>query len=452
MNHVINAIENKKHTLGIFIDLSKAFDTIDHGKLMVKLENCGIRGNCFELIKNYLSPRKQCTMFLNEKSDHQSVLYGVPQGSVIGPLLFILYINDIVKASNGGLFILFADDTNIFITADTEAEAYRIANEVLISVHCYMINNKLHINLGKCVYIHFRPRLNNNQRMTCARTRSREEELSLSLNGIKLKKVTKTRFLGVIIDENLTWDDHIEYLESKLNSCIVMIKRIRKSIPKAHYKMIYHSLFESHLTYCISAWGGASPSKLHKIVSIQKRCIRILFGEKLSFDHPEFYETCARARTYQEHKAPKNFELEHTKPLFNKHNLLKLQNLYSLRMFLETYKIMKNHQPISLFSLLSVNTASKRHIMILPPKVSLDISKNNFVYKTCFIWNKCVQKVFVLPELDLKIQIVIPGSVTNSDFTASIPFVKNRIKCHLLQIQAIGSHNEWLPHNHIIFK
>ena len=304
-----------------------------------------------------------------------------------------------------------------------------------------------YINLGKCTYIHFRPKLNNKQRLTCARTRPFKLEPSLSLNGIKLKKVSKVRFLGVIIDENLTWDDHIEYLESKLNSCIVMIKRIRKSIPKSHYKMVYHSLFESHLTYCISTWGGASPSKLQKVVAIQKRCMRILFGEQLSFDHPEFYETCARTRTYEEHIAPKNYVLEHTKPLFNKHLLLSLQNLYSLKMFVETYKIIKSHQPISIFSLLSINNTSKKQLLV-PPKISLDISKNNFVCRACLIWNKCVQKVFTQPKLDTNKHIVIPGSNKNSDFTASIPYVKNRMKHHLFGIQVIGHPDDWLPQNY----
>ena len=132
-----------------------------------------------------------------------------------------------------------------------------------------------------------------------------------------LEQVTQTKFLGVIIDEGLNWEAHIEHLERKLNSCIVMIKRIRKSIPESEYLKIYNALFMSHLSYCISCWGGISSLKLLKLFAIQKRCVRLLFGKQLTFDHAEYYETCARVRTFEEHMAPKNYCLEHTKPIFN---------------------------------------------------------------------------------------------------------------------------------------
>ena len=344
------------------------------------------------------------------------------------------------------MFVLFADDTNIFVAADTESEVYRIANQVLAKINQYMISNQLHINVGKCSYMHFHPRLNNEQRLTCARVRCYNRNLSLNLNGIKLNKVDKVRFLGVIIDDKLTWEPHIEYLESKLNSCIVMIKRIKKFIPKSHYDTIYHSLFVSHLTYCISAWGGTHQSKLLKIFAIQKRCLRILYGEQLSFDHPEFYQTCARVRTYESHMAEKDFTLEHTKPIFNKHHFLTMHNLYHQSVFMETVKILKWHRPISIYSLMKINHFSKRYLL-LPPKVTLDVSKNNFVYKSSLIWNHLIQKILVSPPLDNSTGIVIPGSVTNSDLAVSIGFVKNAVKRLLLNIQKQGDPIEWIPQN-----
>ena len=450
VDNVLKCIENKKHVLGIFIDLSKAFDTLDHEKLMVKLENYGIRGNCYQLMKSYISSRKQYSTFLNTKSDQKTVMYGVPQGSVLGPLLFLLYINDIVNVCSNGTFVLFADDTNIFIAADTEHEVYRLANRVLMNVTKYMVSNQLHINIGKCSYMHFQPNLNNAQRMTCSRTRIYDHSLNLFLNGTKLSKVDKVRFLGVIIDDKLSWEPHIKHLESKLNLCIVMIKRIKKFIPKSHYGTLYHSLFVSHLSYCISAWGGTHQSKLQKIFAIQKRCLRILYGEQLSFDHPEFYQTCARVRTYESHVAEKDFTLEHTKPIFNKHNFLTLHHLYHQSLFMETLKILKWHRPISMFSLLQVNDFSKRHLLI-PPKVTLDISKNNFLYKSSLIWNYLIQKVLVSPPLDKYTGTVIPGSIMNSDLSASIGFVKNSSKQFLLNVQKQGDSDEWSPHNFNLF-
>ena len=124
IKYIADKIEQKKHVIGIFLDLSKAFDTICHEKLLVKLDSYGIRGNCLKLIKNYLLNRKQITKFNNFKSDSKNIMFGVPQGSVLGPLIFLLYINDIVNSAFEGETVIFADDTNIFVTGNNEEETY----------------------------------------------------------------------------------------------------------------------------------------------------------------------------------------------------------------------------------------------------------------------------------------------------------------------------------------
>ncbi|KAL5258599.1 hypothetical protein ACHWQZ_G009170 [Mnemiopsis leidyi] len=129
VEHIESLLAKKQHVLGIFIDLSKAFDTIDHRKLTTKLEHYGIRGNALQLISSYLSNRKQYVNVLDIKSDELPVHYGVPQGSVLGPLLFILYINDICNISTDAKLVLFADDTNIFVAAESISKVYEIANK-----------------------------------------------------------------------------------------------------------------------------------------------------------------------------------------------------------------------------------------------------------------------------------------------------------------------------------
>ena len=151
--------------------------------------------------------------------------------------------------------------------------------------------------------MHFKPNFNAAQRLTCTRVREYGNENILKLGNTKLKKVDKVKFLGVVIDEKLNWEEHVKHMTQKLNSSIVMTKRIIKFIPKSEYMKIYDALFKSHLCYCISTWGAIPSSKLQGIFSIQKRCIRLLFGSEYSFDHSGYYETCARARSYQDHKS-----------------------------------------------------------------------------------------------------------------------------------------------------
>ena len=148
-----------------------------------------------------------CVHYYNVKSNLASVRYGVSQGSVLGPLLFLLYLNDIANTTPNGDFVLYADDTNIFVAGNSKEAAYEKANEVLNYVYKYMASNKLHINMSKCNYMYFRPIIANFQ--VCARSR---ELLKLSINGKNIKQVASTKFLGVIIDEDLSWLPHVEYL------------------------------------------------------------------------------------------------------------------------------------------------------------------------------------------------------------------------------------------------
>ena len=135
-----------------------------------------------------------------------------------------------------------------------------------------MLKNLLHINMGKSVHMHFRPNQIANERLTCARGCEYDNENGMKIGNQKLKKVDQVKFLGIIIDDKLNRKQHIDHLAQKLNSSIIMIKRIMKFIPNSEYNKMYDVLFESHLSYCISSWGAIPNYKLQSIFLIQKRC------------------------------------------------------------------------------------------------------------------------------------------------------------------------------------
>ena len=429
-------LEANEHVIGIFIDLSKAFDTIDHNQLMHKIENYGFRGKAFDLIKSYMTNRNQFVQFLDKKSNLAPIRYGVPQGSVLGPLLFLLYINDIVNATSGGDFVLYADDTNIFVAANSREGVYKKANEVLNCIYNYMASNKLHINMGKCNYMYFRPNIANYQ--VCARSR---EMLKLSINGKNIKQVAVTKFLGVIIDEDLSWIPHVEYLNKKLKSCCGAIKRIMHYIPDAQIVNIYHSLFESHLSYCINVWGGVSPAEIEKLFITQKYCMRILFGKQ-----PYWFitETCQRVLSFNE-QMHRDFSKEHTKPLFKSNNILTVSNLYNYHALIEVYKIMKFKTPYSIYSRFHM---SDRKILLILNKVKFDKHKQQFFYNAAMKWNQISN--FLIKPYEIKVinskdtdESSLNNVVLTYDFTLSVSVLKAKLKKIIMDIQCDGIANEW---------
>ena len=344
LNYSINCIEKSikkgNSVLGIFIDLSKAFDTIDHKILLAKLENYGIRGVALKLIESYLSDRKQLVNILGEISDELLVLFGVPQGSCLGPLLFLIYINGLPNISNNAEFVLFADDTNIFVEAKNRMLAYENANKILKAVHLYMLVNKLHINTSKCCFIDFKPDKNVIP----------DSNLCLKINNVVIKQVNEARFLGVTLDENLNWKSHIHKLSKKLSCSAGILNLIKDSIPEDLYKSLYFTLFESHLSYGITVWGGVSNNKLEPLFKLQKKCMRILFGDKEAYLNK--FKTCARSRPLDNQILGQEFySREHTKPLFNQHGIMNVRNLHIYHCSNEILKILKFRTPYYTVSL-----------------------------------------------------------------------------------------------------
>ena len=282
LNYTVTKICEKikcgESVIGIFIDLSKAFDTIDHQKLLYTLENYGIRGIAGDLIKSYLVNRQKYTETVGEKSKCLKVLFGVPQGSVMGPLLFLLYINDRTQCCKVSNFVLYADDTNIFVSGSTFEEALAKANNVLKSVSEYMMVNQLHINLTKSYYINFTKNMTIYENL-----RHPSDYPQLKINDAVIKEVDEIKFLGILLDKKISFEPHANYLCKKLCCGIGSLKRMRNFIPEKLKINLYRTLFESHLSYGISVWGGIGIAKINKLFTVQKRCIRMFFSRPTSF-------------------------------------------------------------------------------------------------------------------------------------------------------------------------
>jgi len=196
------AVDMQEFSIGVFIDLSKAFDTLDHNILLRKLEHYGIRGLALQWFQNYLYNRKQCVTLNGATSSIQDIIYGVPQGSILGPVLFILYINDIVNCSDLLSFILFADDTTLLFSCKDFGQLNQIINVQLAKVSDWLKANKLSLNTKKTNFILF----GNKRTGSVAGT-----TFSIVIDGNAIEQVDHAKFLGVVLDAKLNWKKHRIY-------------------------------------------------------------------------------------------------------------------------------------------------------------------------------------------------------------------------------------------------
>uniref|UniRef100_A0A672G3Z8 Reverse transcriptase domain-containing protein n=1 Tax=Salarias fasciatus TaxID=181472 RepID=A0A672G3Z8_SALFA len=262
---ITNAMDNKQFLVSIFVDLQKAFDTLDHEILLQKLYKYGIRGVAHQWVASYLKDRSQFVEVNDTKSNFCNITCGVPQGSVLGPILFLLYVNDIVSASNVLKCILFADDTTLFYTGKNINEVLQTVENEFQKVLHWFNANKLSININKTKFMVF----------TC---KEKDIGARLSIQGLEIERVHEVKFLGVLIDEHLTWKSHTERVKTKLSQTVAVLHKLKESLNKNALLLLYNSLIIPHLTYCIEVWGNACKTYLDPICILQKRALRVVNG------------------------------------------------------------------------------------------------------------------------------------------------------------------------------
>jgi len=261
------AMNNKQIARSVFCELSKAFDCVNHRILISKLEYYGIRGKHKTLINSYLKERYQQVTITGKTNVHYSscqlIKHGVPQGSILGLLLFLLYINDLptVTAKNAKL-VLYADDTSLIITSDSHTEFTVKLNNVLRDVQEWFRSNLLFFNLNKTTYLQFLTK--NKQKI----------DPKITLISNQISSFTKVKFLGLTIEETLSWKAHIDQMMTRLSSACYTIRIIKPLMTEDTLKMRYHAYVYSILMYGIIFWGNSPYSSY--IFKIQKRIIRTM--------------------------------------------------------------------------------------------------------------------------------------------------------------------------------
>ena len=266
VEQIRNSLDKKMFACGVFIDLEKAFDTVNHQILLSKLYHYGIRGVANKLLHSYLSNRHQKVTINGESSTKLPITCGVPQGSILGPLLFLIYINDMHSAMEYSAIYHFADDTNLLYSSKSFKDLRKNLNKDLAHLYDWLCANRLSLNAGKTEFIVFRPLVR----------KALHERLTLKLHHSKLFESPKVKYLGLILDNKLSWKWHITELSKKLSSAVGMLYKIRQFCPVSVLRSLYFSLFNSHMSYGLVVWGNANRSLINKIKSLQKRALKCI--------------------------------------------------------------------------------------------------------------------------------------------------------------------------------
>ena len=309
---------NSEYTLSVFIDLKKAFDTVNIPILLDKLKRYGFRNKAHDWFTSYLTDRSQYVSIDNVTSSLKNITHGVPQGSVLGPILFLLYINDLHNAT---LFytLLFADDTSFLLSGRDLNELYALVNTELEKAFTWFKANKLSLNVSKTKYLVFRsPKMPLNVNLSI---KIGNEEVERIGQDCQMKSF---KFVGIMIDEFLSWDYHINHVANKISSSIFALKQVKNILPMKIKKLLYNAMVKPHLEYGLLVWGQSK--QLTRVEKLQKKAVRLISNASYN---------------------------AHTEPIFGNQKLLKIGEIYTVGVNEFASKYLNNKIPKSSMNLLN---------------------------------------------------------------------------------------------------
>ena len=307
---VTNAYHHKSYAVCFFLDLKKAFDTIDHNILLDKLYHVGFRGPSHQYVRSYISNRKQYVQVGQYKSSERQITKGVPQGSILGPLLFCLYINDIVEAVDADT-VLFADDAAFFLSAATLPLLYRKLRKLFDNLSSYLKANRLVPNLKKSKLMMFSSR----------HCRMLEEA---RFDDEIIEWVEEYQYLGLTLSNKMCFSSHIQRVISKVSRFSGVFFTLNKVLPRSILIMLYHAFIVPHLTLHIEIWGASPDTHIKKLQIRQNKLLRAILGIGLENGIPAV----------------------RTKDMYAGLGVLTLKNLFKLKVFRLLASLLNGQLPL----------------------------------------------------------------------------------------------------------
>ncbi|KAK3103380.1 hypothetical protein FSP39_018833 [Pinctada imbricata] len=355
----IKEIDDGNMTGTVLLDLRKAFDLVNHPLLLEKMKHYNFDTNSLQWFKSYLSNRSQVVQIGNTQSGLESIYCGVPQGSVLGPILFLIYINDLPLHVKNSLLDLFADDATLHHSGHIIDQIESNLNDDILSVKTWCDENKMAINenKSKCLLIGSRQRL----------SRLDKKEIDIEVNGKPLQNVEADKLLGVTIDNNLQFNKHISEVCRNISCKISLLRRIKRYLNKHYRKLYFNAYILPSIDYCLTIYGNASKTQLDRVHKLQKSAARVIMDAPPDSPSQPLFDELGWLNIYD-------------RCMFNKGVLL--------------YKIFNNLAPPYLCDLFSKNSNSLYTLRSVTgndlqvPRHKTESFKRSLQYSGVSLWNE----------------------------------------------------------------